>query len=186
MQRSLKMQEELLGSDSPDLAYSLGLLADVYRDMGRHAKAEPLYRRSLEIRQSKLGKEHPDYLASLTDLGDCLLRQGKGAGAEALFRDCLARRQQKEPGRWTTFEARALLGGALLSQKKYTDAEPLLLQGYQGMKQREAKIPAPQRRRLAETLVQIEQLYDAWGKTDQAERWRQKQPQAPPRPNDKP
>jgi tetratricopeptide (TPR) repeat protein/tRNA A-37 threonylcarbamoyl transferase component Bud32 len=189
MQRSLRMQEELLGSDTPDIAYSLGLLADVYRDMGRYAKAEPLYRRSLEIRQSKLGKEHPDFLASLADVGNCLLRQGKEADAEALFRDCLARRQQKEPGRWTTFEAQALLGGALLGQQKYTDAEPLLLEGYQGMKEREAKIPAPQRRRLAETLVQIVQLYDAWGKTDQADRWRQKQHQArttPPRPNDKP
>jgi eukaryotic-like serine/threonine-protein kinase len=28
-----------------------------------------------------------------------------------------------------------------LGQKKYTDAEPLLIKGYQGMKQRTAKIP---------------------------------------------
>jgi tetratricopeptide (TPR) repeat protein/tRNA A-37 threonylcarbamoyl transferase component Bud32 len=178
LQCSSKTQEELLGSDGPDMAYSLGLLADVYRDMGRYAAAEPLYRRSLDIRQRKLGKEHPDFSASLADLGDCLLRQGKGADAEALLRDCWTRRQQKEPGFWTTFEAQALLGGALLGQKKYTDAEPLLLEGYQGMKEREAKIPASQRRRLTETLVQIVQLYDAWGKTNQADLWRQRQQEA--------
>ena len=35
----------------------------------------------------------------------------------------------------------SLLGGALLGQKKYADAEPLLLPGYEGMKQRETTIP---------------------------------------------
>jgi len=34
-----------------------------------------------------------------------------------------------------------MLGEALLLQKKYTEAEPLLLQGYEGMKLREAMIP---------------------------------------------
>jgi serine/threonine protein kinase/Tfp pilus assembly protein PilF len=182
LQRSLKMQEELLGSDNAATAYNFGLLADVYRDMGRFDKAEPLYRRSLQIRQSKLGQEHPESMACLAELGNCLFRQGKGPDAEALLRDCLARRQQKEPGLWTTFEAQALLGGAQVSQAKYKDAEPLLLEGYQGMKEREAKIPAPQRRRLADTLVQIVQLYDAWGKSDQAALWRQKQHQAQPGP----
>ena len=31
-----------------------------------------------------------------------------------------------------------MLGEALLEQKKYPEAEPLLLSGYEGMKQREA------------------------------------------------
>jgi len=34
-----------------------------------------------------------------------------------------------------------MLGGSLLGQKKYAEAEPLLLSGYEGMKQREVKIP---------------------------------------------
>jgi hypothetical protein len=35
------------------------------------------------------------------------------------------------------------LGAALAGEKKYAEAQPLLLQGYQGPKDREAKIPAP-------------------------------------------
>ena len=46
------------------------------------------------------------------------------------------------PDDWLTFNARSLLGGSLLGQKKYAEAEPLLLSGYEGMKQREDKIPA--------------------------------------------
>ena len=40
------------------------------------------------------------------------------------------------------------MGATLLGQKKYAEAEPLLLAGYEGMKQREAKIPAAGKIRL--------------------------------------
>jgi len=67
-----------------------------------------------------------------------------------------------------------LLGGALLGQEKCADAEPLLVQGYQGMKSREAKMPDAARMHLAQALERLVQLYDAWGKSDQAEPWRKK------------
>jgi len=35
-----------------------------------------------------------------------------------------------------------MLGEAVAGQKQYAAAEPLLLQGYEGMRKREAKIPA--------------------------------------------
>ena len=58
-----------------------------------------------------------------------------------MLRECLAIRVKKQPDAWSTFNTQSKLGGVLLGQKKYADAEPLLLQGYEGMKQREAKIP---------------------------------------------
>lgn len=73
-----------------------------------------------------------------------------------------------------TFNAQAMLGGALLGQKKYTDAEPLLLSGYQGMKQREAKIPPQGKVRLTEALERLVQLYEATGKKEEADKWRKK------------
>ena len=42
----------------------------------------------------------------------------------------------------------SLLGAALAGQKKYAEAEPLLIGGYEGLKAREARIPAPARGRL--------------------------------------
>jgi len=41
----------------------------------------------------------------------------------------------------TTFNTYSSLGGALLGQKKYDEAEPLLLKGYAGMTERESTIP---------------------------------------------
>ncbi len=64
----------------------------------------------------------------------------------------------------------------LLGQKKYAEAEPLLVQGYEGMKAREAKIPPQSKKRLTEAAERIVQLYDAWGKPDQAAEWRKRLP----------
>lgn len=88
----------------------------------------------------------------------------------------------KKPGReaarrlWTTFHTKSLLGGSLAGQKNYAEAEPLLLSGYEGMREREAKIPPEGKPRLTEALERIVQLYDGWGKPDKAAEWRAKLP----------
>ena len=70
----------------------------------------------------------------------------------------------------------SLLGASLAGQKKYADAEPFLLQGYQGLQQRQASLAphlnAP--RRITESLERLVQLYDAWGQPAQAAEWKQK------------
>jgi hypothetical protein len=65
-----------------------------------------------------------------------------------------------------------MLGGAFLGQKKYADAEPLLLAGYQGMKKQQAKIPPQGRARLAEAVERLLQLCEATDRNDEAARWR--------------
>ena len=68
----------------------------------------------------------------------------------------------------------------------------MLLSGYEGMKQREAKIPPAGKPRLKETLQRLVQLYEETGRPAQAAEWKQKlaqfekaeterQPAAPPR-----
>jgi hypothetical protein len=65
------------------------------------------------------------------------------------------------------------LGTSLAGQKRYSEAEPLLVSGYRGMLQREATIPAFNRIELAQTGKSIVQFYQAWQKPDQAARWQQ-------------
>jgi hypothetical protein len=88
------------------------------------------------------------------------------------LRDSLKIRKAERPDKWTTSHTQSLLGEALLNQKKYAEAEPLLLQGYEGMKQREAKISLQNKVRLTEGLERLVQLYEAIGKKDQADNWR--------------
>jgi tetratricopeptide (TPR) repeat protein len=103
-----------------------------------------------------------------------LLRQGKAAEAEKPARACLALLDQVVPDDWRTFNTRSLLGGSLLSQKKYAEAEPLLLSGCEGMKQREDWIPAAERVRLKEGIELVVRLYKATGQLEKAAEWNKK------------
>ena len=104
-------------------------------------------------------------------LGLNLLKQKKWVDAEPILRECLAIREKKQPDDWTTFNAQSLLGGALLRQKKYADAEPLLLKGYEGMRQREKKIPKQGKVRLTKAIDRLIELYTATNKPDDVKRW---------------
>ena len=149
-------------------------LARVYERVGRINDALPLCEQAFKVRKAAAAAgRHPDTLASMAGLACILLDQKKYADAEPLLRSCLAIRAKKEPDLWNSFNTRSLLGGCLLGQGQYADAEPLLLLGYEGMKQRIAKIEPENQIRVTEALERLVQLYEATGKQEQAARWRQ-------------
>ena len=63
----------------------LNNLASVYREEGRFAEAEPLYRRSLGIWEKALGPDHPLVAASLINVGELYQAQGRYTEAEPLL-----------------------------------------------------------------------------------------------------
>ena len=67
----------------------------------------------------------------------------------------------------------------MLGQKKFADAEPLILAGYEGMMARHVKIPASGKPRLNDAAQRVVQLYEDWGKKDKAAEWRAKLAKAP-------
>ena len=73
------------------------------------------------------------------------------------------------------YRAASLLGESLAGQKKYAEAEPLLLEGYQGMLARKDRIAVPDRYHLELANQWLIQLYQAWGKPDKAAEWKNKQ-----------
>ena len=92
--------------------------------------------------------------------------------AEPLLRECLAIREKTQPDVWSTFNTKSMLGGALLGQKKYAEAEPLLLAGYEKMKQREKTIPPEGKIRIPEAIERLVQLYEATDRKDEVAKWR--------------
>ena len=118
--------------------------------------------------------DDPERHEVLGGLGRNLVEQKKSAEAETVLRECLALRDQSRPDEWPAFDARSLLGGVLLEQGRYDSAEPLVVGGYEGLRARDAKIPAPDRGRLFAAGERVVQLYRAWGKEDKAEEWRKR------------
>ena len=107
----------------------------------------------------------------LADRVNALLQAGKFTEAEPVARECLALREKLIPDVWRTFNAQSMLGGSLLGQKKYAEAEPLLLSGYEGIKEREDKIPSAGKMRPKEALQRLVQLYQATGQTQKVAEW---------------
>jgi serine/threonine protein kinase/tetratricopeptide (TPR) repeat protein len=136
-------------------------------------RAEAWRRKWLEHVRQQAGDTSPAYAAELAMLGVNLLQQHKWADAEATLRQCLAIRTRAELETWTTFNTQSLLGASLLGQKKYAEAEPLLLMGYDGMRQRQKTIPSQGKLRLTEAAERLAQLYEATNKKDQTDKWRQ-------------
>jgi hypothetical protein len=89
-----------------------------------------------------------------------------------LVRGCLEQRRRTDRDNWKTFNVQAVVGGELLSQKKYAQAERLLLAACKGLKGQQAKLPAAGKQRLRQALQDLVQLYEARGKKDEAAKWR--------------
>ena len=85
-----------------------------------------------------------------------------------MLREYLALGQKRQPERWRTFHDQSLLGGAVPAQKKYAEAESLLLAGYEGLKKRQSKISAHGKGHPAEFIlgsVFLALLLLGWHKT---------------------
>jgi len=176
--RSLAEEAAAMYRRHPDWPYderehAFAVLGDVLTDLGDFAGLEPLLREQLRISRLRLASDDPELAAVIAQLISALLEEKKFAEAEPLACECLTIREKKLPDDWRNFNARSMLGGALLGQKNYAEAESLLLSGYQGMKQREAKIPLNGKPCLKETLQRLVQLYEATGSTGQAAAWKQ-------------
>ncbi len=158
----------------PLIQFTQRSAVSIYEASGQFARAAEVGAELLNVLRKQLPSDDPRLAGVLAQHGLTLLKADKPADAEPILRECLAIRTKKEPEAWTTFGTKSMLGGSLLGQKKYADAEPLLLEGYDGMKQREAKIPVPTKIRMTEALERLVQLYDDWGKKEKADEWRKK------------
>jgi tetratricopeptide (TPR) repeat protein len=149
------------------------VLKDVLMDLGDFVAAEAVSRERLQNLRGSASPDSPELTGAVSELVLVLLAGEKFRDAEPLARECLESRKRNIPDDWRTFNSRSLLGGSLLGQKKYAEAGPLLLAGYEGMKQREDQIPAQGKPRLKEALQRLVQFCEET-KPEQAAEWKQK------------
>jgi tetratricopeptide (TPR) repeat protein len=172
----------------PSLRWVANQLIDAYTKAGETAKLADLLQEQLAEARKALPKDSPQLAGMLAHFGLSLLQQKNWTEAEPLLRECLAIREKAQPDVWSTFNTKSLLGGALLGQKRIAEAEPLLLAGYEGMKQRETTIPEQGKIRLREAADRLIKLYTATNRPDELKKWqaeRAKYPKAGPTPTQK-
>ncbi|AWM36408.1 Serine/threonine-protein kinase PknB [Gemmata obscuriglobus] len=181
-QSALERRKAAQGDSHPDTVASIGNLGAGYAAAGRHAEAVATLEQFVAAQRKQLP---PARLAALLTLvGPELGRCGRPDLHEAYLREAVATYETSEPGGWRAAGARAQLGGLLLAQKKYADAEPLLVKGYEGLKAKENEIPRASAARLPETLDRLIELFTATKKPDDVEKWRRERAKyAVPKPS---
>ena len=176
-----------MGCQHPHVIRALNILALILQEQSKWSQVEAVYQESLPAIRVLLPTNELQNALQLSVALDRFayssLKDGKFVEAESLARESLAIRENKFADEWLTFKTRALVGATLLGQSNYAAAEPFLLSGYVGMKQRQQKVPAGGRPILKENVQRLVQLYESTGRTGQAGEWQLKlqefdQPQA--------
>ena len=182
---ALELREEVLqltqrkyGPDDRVTLNMMNNLGMAYSKAGRLPEALPIYKAVLQLRTTKDGPDNASTLATLNALARGYLATNQFADAEKLLREWLPILEKKQPGLSPTLTLQGLLGWALLGQKKYTEAELLLVQSYEGLKKRQDERPderpsASRTQRLKEIAEHLGKLYEALEKPDQAAHWRE-------------
>jgi len=177
LEEALATTKTKLGPDHPDTLRTMGNLAKVYQEDGNPAGALLLLEaKTLAAEKAASGQsltmQVRSKLANQQDqVGEASLNLKKYPEAETWLRKSLANFEITIPDTWGVFDTRSMLGAALAGQKKYQEAEPLLLAGYKGLKERKMTVPAA-KKALVPALDRLVQFYEATGNAVEAERYR--------------
>jgi tetratricopeptide (TPR) repeat protein len=172
--QALALRQRLLLKDNPDLAQSLDVLGRVLTDQKRYADAEPLLRDGLELRRAVLGTNSLDAALSLEHLAELCERQQRFAESEGMLRECLDIKRLKAADNPWTFNTQSKLGGILTAEKKFAEAEPFLVSGYEEIVKRRDRTPAGERVDLKPPLERLIQFYEVTGQPEKASLWQQR------------
>jgi eukaryotic-like serine/threonine-protein kinase len=171
--KTLEIRRRVLGPLHDATLYTLSSIAFLYQREGKYSLAEKFAKEDLEG-QRRSGPDDRYTAGTLANIALAYICQRRFAESELLAREALAFDSKEIPDDWERFRVESVLGASLAGQKKYPEAEPLLLEGYRGMVQREERIAVPGRYHLDLAREWISGLYQAWGKPAQAAEWRQK------------
>ncbi|HEX3744931.1 MAG TPA: tetratricopeptide repeat protein [Bryobacteraceae bacterium] len=171
---ALQGQRKILGSENRDTMLTLNNLGTLWLSEGRAVEAEKVLAESLDLRLRVLGDRHPDTLTSMTALGESLFRQSRFAEAEVRLRQAVNGFEKSGSDTWIRRMALVFLGASLSGQKRYQEAEPLILAGREGLVEKQATISASSRYLIDQSAAWIADLYQDWGKTELAAEWRQR------------
>ena len=165
VRESLEVRQRVLGDAHPDTAMSWVRLSDLLYSKGDYQGAEKASRESLEVYRRALPRPQDalTFALPLTELGMILNKLDRPREAEASVRQATEiRTRLLPPGHRLIASSRAALGEALRLQKRYSEAERILVDSYEILKSAWGE----QHPRTKEARESLKMLYEAWHKTE--------------------
>jgi tetratricopeptide (TPR) repeat protein len=162
-------QRERFGERDHRTFAMMNNLASLYGRQGRLNESATLFGELVALVRPTLGDEHPAVPATMVQWGEALLANDRASEAEDALRQALSLQAAIDaPGTWQQSHARVLLGASLAAQRRFEEAEPLLLDGFRELRDAANAPPQRVRRAIEHTIA----LYEGWQRPQEAEHWR--------------
>jgi serine/threonine protein kinase/Tfp pilus assembly protein PilF len=179
LRRALDIARRTLGERHPVVATTLNSLSHVLASQQRYEEAATALMDALAIARPALGNDHQLVAIYAINLALVQLARHQPASAEALLKEALpirarapglvpTRRRTISEDDWSVATTKALLGDSLVAQRRYADAEVVLLAARRDLEMQ----PQPSPRDVKATISGLVQLYEAWGKREAAAAYR--------------
>ncbi|MDR3386231.1 MAG: serine/threonine-protein kinase [Rudaea sp.] len=182
LQDLLPVCEKMYGPEHGMTLNIVSNLAGALRQQGtpeKIAESGPYYKRALDGTRKKYGERHPNVIRATHNYANYLLDVGDTAQAVALQQQVVAQaREVFGPEHEVTGEGEFGLGKALLKAGRYAEAEQALLAAI-AEKQKDF---GADHWRLGEYMTPLIQVYEAWGKPQQAAQWEARRSALKPKP----
>lgn len=171
-QKVLRNQREIEGDGKIASAPVLRSLGVAFLAAGKFAEAAKAISDTIALDRRQIPVDQAQLADDLAVFGRTQLRAGKPAEAETALREAITLNDQKRPNKWQGFSARCSCGESLLEQKRFVEAEALLVKGYEGLKRCSDLIPIDRRRSELENAIDLLiRFSSAVGKPGEQSRW---------------
>jgi serine/threonine-protein kinase len=142
-----------------------------FYEQGRYADSLSKVTETLKIYRESFGPYYDNYPTALIINGLILAKTGQSQEGEKILREAVKLRTGSLPkGHYWVALANSALGECLTIEKRYDEAEPLLLASYESLKSSQGA--SNPRTQIA--LQRIIALYEKWGRLDAASAYRDK------------
>jgi eukaryotic-like serine/threonine-protein kinase len=151
----------------------LDTLSQELKELGEFNEAVSVQEERLQVLRAHRAADDPELRNALAELAWTYLLVGKYIEAEPIARECLAICQKTLPDDSGTFWVQSMLGESLTRQKRYAEAEPLLLAAYDGFEKHEDEIGTDWRAR--EIIASMAHFYEATHQPEKVAEWEKKE-----------
>jgi hypothetical protein len=139
-----------------------------------HADAEALLAAWVAVQRPLLPAQDVSLAFHLNLLGECQVVQKHYDAAEKALRESLAIYEMKQPRAVMRYDTESLLGAALAGQKKFTEAEPLLINSAKVLLANYGKLSAGNQQLALAAGQRVIDFYHTWDRPEEAAAWRKK------------
>lgn len=139
--------------------------------LNMHDRVKEVVQEQRRLSAERFEKGTFDYSTDLTFAWASLLYIGAWEDAEPILKETVEIMMRLKPDHHETFDRQSTYGECLTKLKRFDEAEPWLVKGYDGLKKLEGNLPARWEGKLSYATDRFVEFYNEQGNKELAEMW---------------